>query len=270
MKIRYGDNCAKHFQIVKYGERVYLDGVYITLFPAGHILGSAQVLLEKKGYKILVTGDYKTTSDETSQNFELVKTNTLVTEATFGLPIFCHPNPIEETKKIIYSLQNNPESNHLIGVYSLGKAQRIMSILREIGYSNKIYVHGSIVKINNYYLSKKINLGQFIQVNKDNIKSLKGKIILAPPSALKDIWSRKINNKIIGQASGWMSIKQRAKQKLIELPIIVSDHADWNELTKTVKDTEAEKILITHGQEDCLKYWCKKNGINAEALNTQN
>lgn len=270
MKIRYGENCAKNFQIIKYGERIYLDGIYITLFPAGHILGSAQILLEKKDYKILVTGDYKTISDKTSQKFELVKTNTLVTEATFGLPIFCHPNPVEETKKIIHSLKSKPQSNHLIGAYSLGKAQRIISILRELGYLKHIYLHGSMIKINNYYLNKKINLGRYTQINKDNVNSLKGEIILAPPSALKDVWSRKISNKVIGLASGWMNIKQRAKQKLIELPIIVSDHADWNELTKTIKDTEAEKVLITHGQEECLQYWCKKNGIEAEALNTQN
>ena len=93
---------------------------------------------------------------------------------------------------------------------------------------------------------------------------------MAPPSAIKDVWSRKINNKVIGLASGWMAIKQRAKQKLIELPIILSDHADWNELTKTIKSTEAEKVLITHGQEDCLKYWCKKNNINADALANEN
>ena len=105
MKIRYGNECAKNFQILKYGERIYLDGIYITLYPAGHILGSAQVLLEKKGYKVLVTGDFKTIPDATAQKFELIKTNTLITEATFGLPIFCHPDPSEEVKKIITSLK---------------------------------------------------------------------------------------------------------------------------------------------------------------------
>ena len=119
-------------------------------------------------------------------------------------------------------------------------------------------------------MNRNINLGSYTQVNKDNIRLLKGKIILAPPSSIKDVWSRKISNKIIGLASGWMTIKQRAKQKLIELPLILSDHADWNELTKTIKSTEAEKVLITHGKEDCLKYWCKKNNINADALDNQN
>ena len=270
MKIRYGNECAKNFQILKYGERIYVDGIYITLYPAGHVLGSAQVLLEKKGYKVLVTGDFKTIPDATAQKFELIKTNTLITEATFGLPIFCHPDPSEEVKKIITSLKQNPEGNYLIGVYSLGKAQRVINMLRVLGYTKEIYIHGSIKKINQYYLNKKINLGLYTQVNKDNSKLLKGQIILAPPSAIKDVWSRKINNKVIGLASGWMAIKQRAKQKLIELPIILSDHADWNELTRTIKSTQAEKVLITHGQEDCLKYWCKKNNINADALDNKN
>lgn len=266
MKIRYGDNCAQNFQKIKYGEKLYLDGIYLTLFPAGHILGSSQVLLEKNGYRVLVTGDYKTYSDKTAQAFQLVKTHTLVTEATFGLPIFKHPSPYIEINKVLSSMLNNKEANHLLGAYSLGKAQRVISLLREVGYDEEIYIHGSINKISKYYNEKKIHLGQLLQLNVENAKQLKGKIIIAPPSALKDIWSRKIKNVISGYASGWMSIKQRAKQKLIEIPLIISDHADWNELTKVIKETEAEKVLITHGQEECLSYWCKKNNIYAKAL----
>ena len=266
MKIRYGNECAKSFQILKYGERIYLDGIYITLYPAGHILGSAQILLEKKGYKVLVTGDFKTIPDATAQKFELIKTNTLITEATFGLPIFYHPDPSEEIKKIITSLKQNPEGNYLIGVYSLGKAQRVINMLRVLGYTNEIYIHGSIKKINQYYLNKKINLGLYTQVNKDNIRLLKGQIILAPPSAIKDVWSRKINNKVIGLASGWMAIKQRAKQKLIELPIILSDHADWPDLLHTLKQISPKEVWITHGREDALLHACNKLGIEARAL----
>ena len=101
MKIRYGDNCAQNFQKIKYGEKLYLDGIYLTLFPAGHILGSSQVLLEKNGYRVLVTGDYKTYSDKTAQAFQLVKAHTLVTEATSGLPIFKHPSPYIEINKVL-------------------------------------------------------------------------------------------------------------------------------------------------------------------------
>ena len=266
MKLRYGNDCAKNFQIMKFGERIYVDGIYITFYPAGHILGSAQVLIEKNGLKTLVTGDYKTVFDPTCQSFDLIKTNILVTEATFGLPIFKHPNALNEVQKILNSLKNNIDYNHLIGAYSLGKAQRIISLLRKNGYDESIYIHGSIKKISNYYKEKNINLGSLEQVNIENAKKIKGKIIIAPPSAIMDTWSRKFNKPIRGFASGWMIVKQRAKQKLIELPIIVSDHADWNELTKTILQTNAENVFITHGQEDCLKYWCEKNGIKASAL----
>ncbi len=269
MKLRYGENCAQNFQIINYGERIYIDGIYLSLYPAGHILGSSQVLLEKNGYKVLITGDYKTISDKTAQSFELVKTNTLITEATFGLPVFKHPNPLKEVKKILLSLKNNSDQNHLIGAYSLGKAQRIISLLRDLGFLEEIYIHGSIKKISEYYLNKNIKLGKLIQVTADNSKTLKGKIIIAPPSALKDVWSRKFKDLKIGYASGWMIVKQRAKQKLVELPIIVSDHADWTELTNTIIATEAEQVLITHGQEDCLVYWCNKNNINAKALSLE-
>lgn len=269
MKIRYGENSATNFQKIKYGERIYINGIYISFFPAGHILGSAQVLFDKSGYKTLITGDYKTVPDKTAQNFESIKTNTLITEATFGLPIFNHPSPVKEVKKVISSLEKNSKLNHLIGAYSLGKAQRIISVLRELGYDKEIYIHGSIKKISEYYSKNNIYLGKLIQVNSENSKKIKNKVIIAPPSALKDVWSRKFNNCILCYASGWMAIKQRAKQKLIQLPITVSDHADWSELTSTILNSEAEKVLITHGQEDCIKYWCNSNKINASALSLE-
>ena len=270
MKIRYGNNCAKSFQPIAYGEKIYIDGLNITMYPAGHILGSSQVLIEKNGKRVLITGDYKTIADNTAQNFQLVKTDILITEATFGLPIFKHPCALSEVNKVIKSIEYEDKRNHIIAAYSLGKAQRIINLLRENHYSEPIYVHGSIEKISNYYLNKKIKLGRLIKIDRDNAKYLKGQIIISPPATLYDNWSRKFTNLKTCYASGWMAIKQRAKQKLIELPIVLSDHADWNELTKTIKSTEAEKVLITHGQEDCLKYWCKKNNINADALANKN
>ena len=268
MKIRYGNNCAKNFQKIDYGKRLYIDGVYVSFFPAGHILGSSQILIEKNGYKTLITGDYKTIIDPTAQAFELVRTHTLVTEATFGMPIFNHPHPINEIKKVISSIKLNNKTNHLIGAYSLGKAQRVIHLLRSLGYEDEIYIHGSVLKISNYYENRNIKLGKLIQVNLENARKLEGKVIIAPPSALRDKWSRKFMNLKLAYASGWMIIKQRAKQKLIELPLIISDHADWQELVKTIQNTNAEEILITHGQEDCLIHWCKKNNINAKALSS--
>ena len=266
MKIRYGNNCAKNFQIANYSDRIYFDGAFITFYPAGHILGSAQILIESKGKKVLVTGDYKTVQDETTQNFQLVKTDFIVTEATFGLPIFKHPKPTSEIKKLTNSVKNELNKNHLIGAYALGKSQRLISLLREEGYDDEIYIHGALEKISDYYNYKNIKLGKLKKINKENKSKIKGKIIIAPPSALKDRWSRNIPDTKLCLASGWMSVKQRAKQKLVELPLIISDHSDWNELTNVIKESDAKKVWITHGREEALKYWCKLNNIDADAL----
>ena len=266
MKIRYGPNCAKNFQSIRFGETLFVNGINITFFPAGHILGSAQILLENKVDRVLITGDYKTIKDETTENFELVNTDTLITEATFGLPIFKHPSPDKEILKVLNSINDFPERCHIIGAYALGKAQRIISLLRKKGYDEIIYLHGAIEKINNYYLEKGIKLGNFKKVSSEHIPELKGKIILAPPSALKDKWVRKFPNVRTCLASGWMSIRQRVKQNNIEIPLIISDHADWNELTNTILESKAKKVWITHGREDALQYWCEKNNISAKAL----
>jgi putative mRNA 3-end processing factor len=236
------------------------------MYPAGHILGSSQVLIEKNGKRILITGDYKTIADNTAQNFQLVKTDILITEATFGMPVFKHPCALSEANKVIKSIEYENKRNHIIAAYSLGKAQRIINLLRENNYNEPIYVHGSIEMISKYYLNKKIKLGRLIKVDRENAKSLKGQIIISPPATLYDSWSRKFTNLKTCYASGWMSIKQRAKQKLIELPLIISDHADWNELTNYIKISEAENVYVTHGREEAIVHWCKKNNINGLAL----
>lgn len=269
MKLRYGENCAQNFHPLKYGEKICINGIYISLYPAGHILGSAQVLIEKKGEKILVTGDYKTTFDATNKNFELIKCNTLVTEATFGLPVFQHPDPNQEIRKLISSVKNNLGCCHLVGTYVLGKAQRVIKLLRENGYDETILIHGSLEKMCNYYQKNKVNLGKLKKVSDVKDKSFNNKIILSPPSSLKDRWSRKFRQKILCQASGWMTIKQRVKQSLIELPLVISDHGDWNELTTTIIETGAENIWVTHGQEDGLVHWSKTKGLNAQPLSIQ-
>jgi putative mRNA 3-end processing factor len=266
MKIRYGENCAKKFQEIEYGKKININGIGVTLYPAGHILGSAQVLLEDKKNKVLITGDYKTISDATAQSFELIITETLITEATFGLPIFKHPQPEEEIEKLLGSLKLFTNKCHIVGAYALGKAQRIISLLRKKGYDDIIYLHGAIEKITNYYLQRGIKLGKLKKVTKDDVHNLKGKIVIAPPSALKDKWVRKFPDVRYCLASGWMIIKQRVKQSKIELPLVISDHADWNELTSTILNSKAKKIWLTHGRTDALEYWCKKNNINAKAL----
>ena len=266
MKIRYGENCAENFQELSLNRTLKIDNVNITFYPAGHILGSVQVLAEYKGEKINFTGDYKTKKDKTCENFEPVRCHTLVTEATFGLPVFQHPNEHNEIKKLLRSLQLFPERPHLVGVYALGKAQRIIGLIRQQRYDKEIFIHGALEKLCNYYIKENVFLGKFSKINLKDKKEYQGEIILAPPSAIKNVWSRKFEDPIICQASGWMSIKQRAKQSLVELPLIISDHADWNELTDYIKLTGAENVYVTHGREEAIVHWCKMNKINGLAL----
>ena len=266
MKIRYGENCAQNFQELKLNKSLKIDDVEITFYPAGHILGSVQVLAEYKGEKINFTGDYKTKNDKTCENFEPVRCHTLVTEATFGLPVFQHPNEHNEIKKLLRSLELFPNRPHIVGVYALGKAQRIIGLLRQQKYDKEVFIHGALEKLCNYYVEEKIFLGKLLKTNLKDKKEYQGQIILAPPSAIKNVWSRKFEDPIICQASGWMSIKQRAKQSLVELPLIISDHADWNELTQYIKLTGAENVYVTHGREEAIVHWCKMNKINGLAL----
>lgn len=269
MKVRYGENSAKNFQALEYGKPLKIDDVTVTFYPAGHILGSAQVLLEHKGERIVVTGDYKRGADTTCAPFEVVKCNILVTEATFGLPVFQHPPPLEEIGKLLRSLKENPDRAHVVGAYALGKAQRVIRLLRDSGYSKPIYMHGALFKLCDLYQSLGIDLGDLRKVTGMDKDDLKGEVVLAPPSALKDRWSRRLPDPVISMASGWMSVKQRARQRGVELPLVISDHSDWRELLQTIKDSEAECIWVTHGREDALVYACRQMGLKAEPLSIQ-
>ena len=266
MKIRYGENCAKNFQEIKYNELLTINNLKVKFIPAGHILGSAQILINSKTKKIVVTGDFKTSLDKSCTPFEEAKCDLLITEATFGLPIFKHPKPLNEIKKLIDEIKRKEGYTFLLGAYSLGKSQRIMSLLRDSGYDEKIFIHGSLSKICEYYSSKGIRIGSYEHIKDQKEKDLENKIIIAPPSAIKDKWSRRFKNKKICLASGWMNIRQRVKQSLIEIPLIISDHADWSELTKNIIVSEAENVWVTHGREDALTYWCKKRLIDAKPL----
>ncbi|MGK0177181.1 MAG: putative mRNA 3-end processing factor [Lentimonas sp.] len=269
MKLRYGENCAGSFQALNYGEALKIDDVTITLYPAGHILGSAQVLIEYQGQRVVATGDYKTKAESTAQPFELVPCDIFITEATFGLPVFQHPDPKDEIARLLKSVTDNPQRCHVIGAYALGKTQRVIRLIREAGYDAPIYLHGANTKLCDYYQSEGIDLGDLRKALNNVKEAFKGAIVIAPPSALKDRWSRRLPDPVICYASGWMSVKQRAKQSLVELPLIISDHADWNELTETIPATGAETVWVTHGREDALVHWCTQRGLTAQPLSIQ-
>lgn len=269
MKVRYGEDCAGSFQALPFGQPLRIDDVTVTLFPAGHILGSAQVLLEYQGRRIVVTGDYKRLPDATAQPFELVPCDLLVTEATFGLPVFQHPDPMAETRRLLKSLTAHPERTHVVGCYALGKAQRMISLVRQCGYDEPIYLHGAIQRLCDLYEERGVPLGVLRAATGASKVELTGKIVIAPPSALKDRWSRRLADPVVAMASGWMSVKQRARQSLVELPLVISDHCDWNELRQTIAECGADTVWVTHGREDALVYYCQQQGLAAEPLNIQ-
>ena len=266
MALRYGPNFAGSTQAIGYGETVKLGGVSVTFHPAGHVLGSAQIAVESKGLRIVASGDYKDVPDPTCTPFELVPCDVFITEATFGLPVFRHGDPDEEIRKLLHSVKLFPERAHLIGAYSLGKAQRMIALIRKAGFDKPIYLHGAMESISRYYQSRGIDLGELPLVRDAKKSDLAGTITLCPPSALKDVWSRRFPDPVACYASGWMRVRARARQSQVELPLVVSDHADWDALRKTVKATGAGEIWVTHGQEDALVHWCQTEGLKARPL----
>jgi putative mRNA 3-end processing factor len=160
MRLRYGDNFAGTTQAAAYGESVELGGAKVTFRPAGHVLGSAQIAVEADGLRVVASGDYKNVADPTCAPFELVPCDVFITEATFALPVFRHGEPGGEIAKLLRSVTLFPERAHLVGAYSLGKAQRVIALLRQAGYDAPIYLHGAMEKITRYYESRGIVLGE--------------------------------------------------------------------------------------------------------------
>ncbi|WP_439545951.1 ligase-associated DNA damage response exonuclease [Sandarakinorhabdus sp.] len=254
-------------QALAYGERIELgDGISMQLLPAGHVMGSAQVVLERGGTRIIVSGDYKRRADPTCAPFEALPCDIFITEATFGLPVFRHPDTADEIEKLLAALAANPDRCVAVGAYALGKAQRVIAELRRAGHDAPIYLHGAMVALCNLYQAHGIALGDLRPVGTLKGDALKGHIIIAPPSALADHWSRRLPDPITAMASGWMRVRQRAVQRGIELPLVISDHADWQELTDTITELNPQEVWVTHGREEALVHWCALHQRKARAL----
>jgi putative mRNA 3-end processing factor len=266
MRLRYGEHFAGSTQAIRYGEEIGLGEVRVKFHPAGHVLGSAQIEVACKDTCIVASGDYKDVRDPTCTPFEPVACDVFITEATFGLPVFRHGNAADEVKKLLASVALFPERAHLVGAYSLGKAQRVIALIREAGYDAPIYLHGAMEKITHYYQSRGIALGELRPVRGTKKADLAGTITLAPPSATSDLWTRRFPDPVTAFASGWMRVRARARQRGVELPLVISDHADWDGLTATIAATGASEIWVTHGQEDALVHWCQTRGLAARPL----
>ena len=267
---RYGKEAFETVDPLPFGEVRKIGDVEVTFFPAGHVLGSAQVLIQCQGARAVVSGDYKRRSDPSCQDFEVVPCHLFVTEATFGLPVFKHPPAGDEIRKLLHSIETFREATHVIGTYALGKAQRLITEMRAVGWDAPIYIHGALRKLCDLYENLGVPLGPLedatIKSDKTKGERFRGQIVLAPPSAIADRWARRLPDAKVGMASGWMRVRQRVKQRGVEVPLVISDHADWDELTETITDTGAEDIWVTHGSEEGLCHWCATQGIRAQPL----
>nr|WP_325261475.1 ligase-associated DNA damage response exonuclease [uncultured Rhizobium sp.] len=268
MKIRYGDHFCTSEQEAAWGEVIDVGGVNVSFHPAGHVLGSAQIALEHKDLRIVVSGDYKRGVDPTCAPFVPVSCDVFITEATFGLPVFHHPHPREEIGKLLTSLKQFPDRSHMVGAYALGKAQRVIRLIRDSGYDEPIYIHGALAKLCDYYESQGITLGEIrpATIDKSSPDLFKGAVVVGPPSAFQDRWARRFNEPLIAFASGWMMVRQRAKQSGVELPLVISDHCDWPELLETINEVAPSEVWVTHGREEALVRWCELKGIPARPL----
>jgi putative mRNA 3-end processing factor len=254
---------------VRYKEAIYLNGVKVSFYPAGHILGSAQIRIEYKGEVWVISGDYKIEKDFTCDKFEPVKCNTFITESTFGLPIFKWISQTNLFENINSWWRKNKDSGtaSVIFGYALGKAQRIISGLDpSIG---TIYTHNSIGLINQCYRDSGVNLPPTKDIGEiSNEKITPGIMIVAPPTADRLQWTDKFPDISSAFASGWMQIRKNRKRNSFDRGFPLSDHADWEGLLQAIKESEADKILITHGYSSQLSKWLCENGYDAGILKT--
>lgn len=254
---------------IEYGKPININGVKISLHPAGHIPGSAQVKVECRGEAAVVSGDYKLTDDGLTTPFEPIKCKVFVTESTFGLPIYKwkqQPQIFEDIHSWWKRNASHGKASVLCG-YSLGKAQRILANLdSSIG---KIYAHGSIINVNNAYKKSGLQLPDAESVWSAPKKSFAGAIILAPPSSSGSPWLRRFEPYSLGNASGWMNVRGSKRRQALDIGFALSDHADWDELNTAIKETGAETVYVTHGFTDVFVRWLKEQGVDAHELHTQ-
>ncbi len=267
LKSRIGETI--NVQGIGYNESLMINGVKVSLHPAGHIIGSAQIRLEYKGKVTVISGDYKVQDDGLSTPFELVKCHEFITESTFGLPIYNWATVEKQNEQLrnwVLLNQSNGKTSIFVG-YSLGKAQRIMKALDGLGSLN---VHYSIGKLNLAYESVGIHLPEYNIVDfREDVKFLNQGIVIVPPSLVDSNVIRKIPNRATALCSGWMQIRGARRWRSADAGFAVSDHADWKGLIEVVKGTEAEKVYVTHGQTAVFAKYLNELGIAAEELRTE-
>ncbi|HRO13858.1 MAG TPA: ligase-associated DNA damage response exonuclease [Paracoccus sp. (in: a-proteobacteria)] len=263
MAIRYGPDFCETAQAADGPLRA--GGVEVSFHPAGHILGSAQIRLAcDDGPVFVVSGDYCRTPNPVCAPWEPVPCDIFVTEATFGLPVFRHPDPAAETARLLASMAEFPDRPHLVGAYALGKAQRVIALLRAAGHAAPIHLQGAVQRLTDYHVEQGIELGDLRPATTPG--EIEGQVVIAPPSAFASPWVQRFRDPVICFASGWMAVRARARQRGVELPLVISDHVDWPQLTRTLAELSPEQVWVTHGAEEGLVRWCELNGLDARPL----
>ena len=267
LRLRLGEDIS--LQTVEYGEKFTINGITFSLHPAGHVIGSAQIRIEKDGEVWVVSGDYKTEDDRFSAPFEPVKCNVFVTESTFGLPIYTWQSQQKVIDEInAWHLKNKIDGkcSVLMG-YALGKMQRILKNIT-IG-DDRIFAHGAVYAVNERLRKAGFDLPEVTLVTKDTNKKLfKGALVLAPSGADGSLWMKKFNPYSMGFCSGWMMVRGAKNRRALDQGFVLSDHADWAGLNKTINETGAEKIFVTHGFTSAFSRWLNENNIWSAEVKT--
>jgi putative mRNA 3-end processing factor len=261
---------ATNVQSIDWNETIYINGVRVTLHPAGHIVGSSQVRVEYNGEVWVISGDYKTENDGISGEFEPVVCHTFITESTFGLPIY----KWKKQSEIFSNIQNWIRNNQTRGItsvliaYSLGKAQRLLPCISEV--TDTILLHGAVYNTHLAIENAGIKLPKVMRVTPETPKELlKGNVVIAPSGAEGSPWIRKFSPYEIGICSGWMQVRGNVRRKNADAGFVLSDHADWDGLLESVKATEAEKVYVTHGFKSAFSRYLNENGISAAEIKTE-
>ena len=251
-----------------WGEKFSINGVHFSLHPAGHVIGSSQVKIEYKGEVWVYSGDYKRENDGISTPFELVKCHTFITECTFGIPAFSWKNQNEVMEEINQFWNECKLLNQtaIVFAYSLGKAQRLIANLNlDIG---KIYTHAAVENLNEVIRTYK-NLPETYKITRETKKEeLLGNLVIAPPSTHGSSWLKKMVPYVTSSASGWMTFRGARRRRAIDRGFVLSDHVDWKDLVKTIRETEAENIVCTHGYKEIFSKYLNEIGYNAFIENT--
>ncbi|MBA2250291.1 MAG: ligase-associated DNA damage response exonuclease [Chitinophagaceae bacterium] len=259
LQLRLGNN---NYESLEWGEVITMNGVKVSLHPAGHIIGSSQVRVEYNGEVWVFSGDYKTEDDGISGKFEPVKCNTFITESTFGLPIYKWKPQQEIYGSIINWISRNNETGKtsVLLAYSLGKAQRVIQHIKET--TQTIFAHGAIYNTQQTLIDAGFKLAEVVRITPETPKELlKGVVVIAPPSADGSVWMKKFLPYSVGVCSGWMQVRGNARRRNVDAGFALSDHADWNGLLETVKATGAEKVFVTHGFQAAFSRYLNEEGI---------